>query len=244
MASELLDKSQRRIGSMFDKIAHVYDFLNHFLSAGMDFYWRRVATRAMGRVMDGGGSKLVLDVATGTGDLGISLLNGRSNLNVVGVDIAGKMLQGAIKKIEARGLNSRFSIVMGDALDLPFVKGSFNGVMVAYGIRNFPDIKQALCEFSRVLKDNGYVLILEFSLPKVPFFREVYLFYFQRVLPWLGRVVSGDSEAYRYLPASVERFVSPSDMKTYLQRAGFDVLKIRHFLWGVSYFVLAKYQGR
>ncbi len=243
MAPDLLDKSQRRIGSMFNKIAHVYDFLNHFLSAGMDFYWRRVATRALSRAI-GDGSSVVLDVATGTGDLGISLLNGGGNLRVIGVDIAGKMLRGARRKIEAKGLKSRFSIVMGDALNLPFVEDSFNGVMVAYGIRNFPDIRQALYEFSRVLKKKGYVLILEFSLPEIPFFREVYLFYFQKVLPWLGRVISGDSEAYRYLPASVENFISPFDMQAYLKQAGFSVLKIKPFLWGVSYFVLARHQGK
>ena len=239
MNSISLDKSQNRIGTMFNRVAHVYDFLNHLLSAGLDLYWRRRATKELNNAL----SKelgIVADIATGTGDLAFSLLSSNTSSSVVGVDIAEKMLKEAIKKIENRRLKKKFSIVLGDALKLPLRDSSCNGVMIAFGVRNLPNVELAFSEFFRVLKNKGYVLILEFSIPKIFLFREIYLFYFQKILPRLGQLVSKDDEAYYYLPVSVENFISPADMESYLKAQGFEVLKTHLFLWGVSYFILAR----
>lgn len=234
-----LDKNPRRIGAMFNRIAPVYDFLNHFLSSGMDLWWRHRAVRSLNIPK----RALVVDVATGTGDFAFSLLRLKPCVNVVGVDIAEAMLK------RARGKSRKYRgyrVILGDGLHLPVKSDVADALMIAYGIRNMPgateDVEKllpVLREFRRVLKKAGELLILEFSIPSKPLFRSVYLFYFQKLLPFLGGFISGDREAYRYLPTSVSHFISPEDMVKALEQEGFEIRELHKFLAGVSYFVRA-----
>ncbi|HDL90655.1 MAG TPA: bifunctional demethylmenaquinone methyltransferase/2-methoxy-6-polyprenyl-1,4-benzoquinol methylase UbiE [Thermodesulforhabdus norvegica] len=238
-----LIKTPDRIGSMFNRIAPVYDFLNHFLSVGFDIYWRSQATKALVSELKCKPA-MVADVASGTGDLALSLMKRETWLFVVGIDIAEKMLKKGKQKLQKEGYDNRFLPVLGDALNLPLSGSSCDAIMIAYGIRNVLNVEKALEEFARVLKPGGLLLILEFSLPKAKLFRDVYLFYFKKILPTLGRLVSGDIDAYSYLPTSVTAFMTVEDMEMMLQNAGFKVMETRCFLSGVSYYILGKYKGR
>ncbi|MGC8720068.1 MAG: ubiquinone/menaquinone biosynthesis methyltransferase [Thermodesulforhabdaceae bacterium] len=235
-----LDKNPQRIGAMFNRIAPVYDFLNHMLSSGMDLWWRHRAVSSLQL----SGRAIVVDVATGTGDLAFSLLRRNPSAMVIGVDIARAMLDRAVLKGKKY---HGYQAIQADGQHLPVKSGSADAVMIAYGIRNMPgatdnpeNLSPVLREFHRVLKPSGELLILEFSIPSKPLFRSVYLFYFQKLLPWLGGLVSGDREAYSYLPTSVQHFISPEDMVCALEREEFKVVEVHRFLAGVSYFVKAR----
>lgn len=242
----LLEKDQSRIAGMFNRIAPCYDFLNHFLSAGWDWWWRLKATKALACYLEKAGRSgaTILDVATGTGDLAFSLLRRFPDSFVVGVDIAEEMLLRSLRKARKNKKNQRYVCVQGDALELPFKSASFDAVMIAYGIRNVPDVHRALEEFHRVLKPDGYIMVLEFGLPERPLIREVYLFYFSRVLPFLGGLISGNREAYTYLPVSVHHFLPPVAMKDVVQEHGFVVLWTYTFMAGVSYFIVGRRVSR
>jgi demethylmenaquinone methyltransferase/2-methoxy-6-polyprenyl-1,4-benzoquinol methylase len=235
-----IEKNPERIGGMFDRIAPTYDFLNHLLSAGMDLWWRRQAVRALG--LQSG--QQVLDVASGTGDLAFAALSGEPNVQVVGVDLATRMLARAEAKRRRRGIaRHRYQVLAGDAMHLPFASNRFDAAMIAYGIRNVPDMDMAFTEFHRVLKPRGSLCILEFSLPECPLFRAFYLFYFQHILPALGEWVSRDREAYDYLPASVGAFQTPQEIAEALRRHGLRVALIRPLLGGVTTCLLATKAG-
>ena len=241
MGKVVLDKHPRRMGAMFDRIAPTYDFLNHFLSAGMDVQWRRQAVASLNPKP---GDRL-LDAATGTGDLAFSALSRREGLRVVGVDLAWRMLQEARRKREDQGVSrASYALAAADALRLPLRDASFDKAMIAYGIRNVPDMEGVLKELRRVLRKGGDLLILEFSLPSLPPLRSMYLFYFQKILPWLGGWISGDSEAYRYLPASVGAFHTPAEMKKRVEGCGFETLETRLLWGGVTYFLRARKRSR
>ena len=234
-----LDKSTARIGSMFDRIAPAYDFLNHFLSAGIDMWWRKMATASLPRKS----GAFVLDVATGTGDLAFSLLKNQPDARVIGVDLALSMLKRARLKHEARNRNiSVYFPLQGDALRLPIKGNMVDVVMIAYGIRNVPDVYEALREFWRVLKPGGHVLILEFSLPAKGPLRQIYSLYFNYVLPFLGGLISKDRSAYHYLTESVREFIGPYEMERTLEQVGFTVSKSRLLFGGISYFTTARKQ--
>jgi demethylmenaquinone methyltransferase/2-methoxy-6-polyprenyl-1,4-benzoquinol methylase len=234
------EKNPERIGGMFNRIAPTYDFLNHFLSAGMDLWWRRQAVRAL-QLRPG---DHVLDVASGTGDLAFAALKDEPNLQVVGVDFATRMLAQAETKRRQRGIGcDRYQVLAGDAMHLPFAPNRFDAAMIAYGIRNVPDMGAALAEFHRVLKPCGSLCILEFSLPGCALFRTLYLFYFQHILPALGQWVSRDREAYDYLPASVGAFQTPQQIAETLCRHGFQVKDVRPLLGGVTTCLLAARAG-
>lgn len=240
--ARLLNKDQPHIATMFNRIAPVYDFLNHFLSAGWDYWWRRVATKAMARFFQNDGIRryIVADIATGTGDLGFSFLKTLPSASIVGVDIAWEMLKRAQIKSIRNDLKYRYSPVQGDATSLPLRDSSCNGIMIAYGIRNVPNVNRVFEEFSRVLRPLGHILILEFGIPEQLLVRKPYLFYFNRLLPRIGGLISGNREAYTYLPVSVHHFMSPATMARFLADHGFTVLRIRRFLAGVSYFIIAQ----
>lgn len=232
-----IEKSQQRIGHMFNRIAPTYDFLNHFLSAGMDLLWRRQAVRAL-RLEP---HQQVLDVASGTGDLAFAALRNEPALHVIGADLALEMLNRAeCKRNRFRIAKERYSTIAGDALRLPFRSAQFDAVMIAYGIRNVPDMDMAFQEFHRVLKTGGRVMIQEFSLPTQPLFRDLYLFYFQKMLPTVGNWISQDQEAYDYLPASVGAFLEPEQIVERLRDHDFAVDCVRRLLGGVTYFITAR----
>ena len=214
---------------MFDAIAGRYDFLNHFLSAGIDHRWRRQAVRSLGLT----GSERVLDLCTGTGDLAIALRTGHPGAaRVVGVDFAGAMLAVARDKLRRRRLADRIHVVRADATRVPLPNGSIDAVTIAFGIRNVEDTDAACREMVRLLVPGGRLAILEFAVPSSRLFRPIYMWYFRQVLPRLGRLISRHDMAYDYLPASVGAFASPSDFAAVLRRAGFVGVSARPLTFG------------
>jgi demethylmenaquinone methyltransferase / 2-methoxy-6-polyprenyl-1,4-benzoquinol methylase len=213
-----VSRSAPKIAGMFDAIARRYDFLNHFLSAGIDRHWRTQAVRSLCLT----GSERVLDLCTGTGDLAIALRTGSpAAARIVGVDFAGAMLAVGLDKLRRRGLADRVQLVRADATRVPLAHDSTDAVTVAFGIRNVEDPAAACREMLRVLVSGGRLAILEFAVPSSPLFRGLYMTYFKQVLPRLGRLISRHDMAYDYLPASVAAFASPAEFSSLLQRAGF-----------------------
>lgn len=217
---------KRFVRGMFDDIAQRYDFLNHFLSFGIDFYWRNRLVNALPKEL----SKPVLDVATGTGDVGILISKKRPESVVIGLDYAYKMTRLCAQKISRKNVNN-FSVLQGDGENLPFANHSFSAITIAFGFRNIGHYREALTEFNRVLVDGGRLLILEFAEPESWLFRKLYNFYFRRILPLIGSIFS-KSYAYRYLPESVENFPSRIDLCEMLSASDFKNVGIRNFTFG------------
>lgn len=205
------------IGAMFDTIAGRYDFLNHFLSLGIDRRWRKKAIRIIGAHKK---NPEILDVATGTGDLAISAMR-IDPVKIKGIDISLKMLEIGEQKIRKLGLSDVIELLPGDSQSIPFPAGSFDVAMVAFGVRNFSDPLKGLGEMHRILRSGGLILVLEFSKPRRFPVRDIYNFYFRRILPLVGRLVSGDKKAYTYLPESVGRFPDNQEFIDLLGKAGF-----------------------
>ncbi len=222
-----VDKRPTIIGGMFDRIAPSYDTLNRILSLSIDRYWRKRTVRSL----DIESGDLILDIATGTGDLALAALRAIP-CRVVGIDLSLGMLQQAERKSDAY-LHDRYSLVNGDATALPFRDGAFDRAMVAFGIRNVSGIDRCLDEVYRVIKPGGKIVILEFSLPSNPFFKAVYLTYFRHILPVVGGLVSGNAAAYRYLRDSVIDFLSPEELVDTIRTRGFTV-ESSTFFWGVT----------
>ncbi|MDR2883300.1 MAG: bifunctional demethylmenaquinone methyltransferase/2-methoxy-6-polyprenyl-1,4-benzoquinol methylase UbiE [Alistipes sp.] len=230
------------VGGMFDAIAPTYDALNHFLSLGIDRLWRRRVVRMVSRaslVGTAGDEAIrkftILDVATGTGDLVISLARRIAAARIVGVDISEGMLARGREKVARCSLSGRIVLQPGDAEALEFPDSTFDAVTVAFGVRNFGDIDSGLREMQRVLRPGGRCFVLEFSEPRGALFGPVYRFYFHRVLPWLGRLVSRDRGAYSYLPRSVDEFPAPERFAAMLREAGFAAVRVRRLSLGIAY---------
>ncbi|GEM_PF-30817 len=216
------------VRSLFDAIAYRYDLLNHLLSGGLDFYWRR---RAIEHLREGEPMQ-ILDVATGTGDF--ALASFRLNPDrVVGVDIAEEMLKRARSKIESRGLEKVISFQTGEAENLAFSSSSFDASIVAFGVRNFENLEKGLREMCRVVKPGGKVVILEFSRPRVFPFSQLYFFYFKNILPLLGKSISRHNEAYEYLPETVLRFPEGEEFRAMLRNAGLTEIREERLTFGV-----------
>ena len=216
------------VKQMFNDIAHRYDFLNHFLSGGIDIYWRKKAIAKLNVQKE----DVVLDLACGTGDFALETAKVKG-CRVVGTDIALRMLVFGKQKLKKKHAQ-KISYINGDGEFLPFKNGCFNGVTIAFGIRNMGDIHSALSEMKRILAKDGQAIILEFSLPVNPLFRRPYLFYFNHILPKIGRAVSSDSQAYSYLPASVEKFPAVSEFEGWMRDAGFGRIQHWRLLNGVA----------
>lgn len=212
--SQQSKKSQ--VEEMFNNISSNYDFLNHFLSMHIDKLWRRKAVRRLPEDDD----MNVLDVATGTADFAIEIAN-RRKAKVVGIDISQGMLDVGAIKVKNKGLHSRIELVKADSENIPFEEGRFDAVTVAFGVRNFENLEIGLREILRVLRPGGKLIVLEFSKPVHTPFRQLYKFYFNRILPVIGRMVSKDTSAYTYLPNSVEEFPDGESFLTILAETGF-----------------------
>jgi len=222
------DEKKTQVQSMFDGIAGRYDFLNHFLSLGIDLYWRKQSVKAL-ELKDG---HILLDVACGTGDQGFAALK-TADIEVMGLDFSFNMLELAKQKIDRRGLAEKFEVVQGDAENLPFQDNTFDALSISYGIRNVGTISAALSEFYRVLKPGGRLSILEFSEPQGWFFGRLYRFYFDHILPKLAGMMSNKS-AYTYLPESVRHFPDRSNFKGLLTSEGFHHVDHRDLTFGIT----------
>jgi len=224
------------VGQMFDRIAPVYDILNHLLSFGRDFSWRR---RLAGAV-DKNEKLRVLDLATGTGDVLITLLDRNPNIDeAVGLDISEKMLALCRRKLARHKLADRIKLVRADVTASGMDDESFDVVTMGFGVRNTPDAFKTLTEIHRLLKGGGTALILEFSMPANRIIRSGYLFYLRFFVPLLGRLLSGDNNAYRYLDTSIENFHRPDDFCNLMQNAGFSEVIAKSLTFGVA----CLYQG-
>ncbi len=220
-----------RVKRIFDSISHRYDFLNHFLSAGVDFYWRKKAVQLSGMSSQ---TKL-LDIACGTGDFAITAKKYGVE-NIFGADLSLNMLSHFKNKVG--WINGR--IVETAAEHLPFKDESFTNITVAFGVRNFYDIHQAFRSFHRILTKGGKVTVLEFRLPSNSFVRKFYLFYFNRALPFIGRIISKDPEAYTYLPESVGEFDEKVDLPALFKEYGFSKVGKYSLTFGLTQVVIAE----
>jgi demethylmenaquinone methyltransferase/2-methoxy-6-polyprenyl-1,4-benzoquinol methylase len=214
---------------MFDSIAHRYDFLNHFLSFGVDFYWRRKSISLLKPFRP----QRILDIATGTGDFAVAALRLKPT-EVVGVDVSEGMIKLGVSKLRKRRLDGLIKLQAGNAEGLQFPDGSFDAAIVAFGVRNFENLKRGLCEMHRVLKQGGTALVLEFSSPSKFPFKQVYGFYFRTVLPFVGGKISGHLEAYKYLPQSVQSFPDGDSFLDVLLSCGFRNARQQKLTFGIA----------
>lgn len=225
-----LEEREQYVQDLFRRVAPRYDFLNRLLSFRRDVAWRRFTARQAG--LGPGGS--VLDVATGTGDLAFDLaaVVGREG-RVVGLDLTEEMLVRARRKADKLGLGDVCTFVQGNALDLPFGENEFDAATIAFGLRNVVDRERCLLEMKRVVRPGGRVLVLEFSRPVWPAFRQVYLLYFRYVLPWIGRLIQGDPDTYRYLPETVLAFPDQEALAAMMRELGFRNVRYHNLTGGI-----------
>ncbi len=223
------DTKKKQVASMFDNISGQYDFLNHFLSLGIDILWRKKAIR----LLKPDQPKLILDIATGTGDFAIEALALKPD-KVIGVDISQGMLEVGKKKLKKKGLDHVIELQMGDSERLLFDDNKFDAIIVAFGVRNFEHLEQGLKDMHRVLKKGGKVVILEFSKPRTFPFKQVYQFYFKWILPKIGRLISKDNSAYTYLPESVNEFPDGKNFLGILEKTGFKQTECKPLTLGIS----------
>jgi demethylmenaquinone methyltransferase / 2-methoxy-6-polyprenyl-1,4-benzoquinol methylase len=217
-------------GQMFDGIAAKYDFVNRVISLGIDQSWRRRTVRALELTS---GAR-VLDLATGTGDLALLVANAEPSSRVVGLDPSDKMLEIARAKVEKAGLLGRVELVNGDAENLPFPDASFDGVCIAFGIRNVPDRDRALCEMARVTRPGGKVAILELSEPRGGILAPLARFHVHTVVPYVGALLSGAPE-YRYLQRSIAAFPPADEFAARMEQAGLRAEPPQALTFGVCH---------
>ena len=214
---------------MFTSIAPRYDFLNRLLSVGQDKYWRQRAID----LLDPMGNERILDVATGTGDMVIEVAKRNLSVQIFGIDFSQRMLDLGRIKIARNGYNQAVSLQIGSGECLPFADESFDGVICAFGIRNFADVQLGLREFFRVLKPGGRVVVLEFSIPQNQFLKTAYEWYFNLILPKIGNIISGHLNAYSYLPESVANFPSQKKFIKWIEKIGFKKVSFSELTFGI-----------
>lgn len=226
------DKSEakkQQVAEMFDSISGKYDFLNHFLSLGIDIRWRKKAIKLLQKDQP----KQILDIATGTGDFAIEALKLNPD-KIIGVDISEGMLNVGREKMKKKGYDHIIDMQSGDSENIHFEDNKFDAVIVAFGVRNFENLEKGLKEMNRVLRPGGKAVILEFSKPTVFPFKQLYNLYFRWILPRIGKLVSKDSAAYTYLPESVNEFPYGNDFLTILTKTGFKNTTCKPLTLGIS----------
>jgi demethylmenaquinone methyltransferase/2-methoxy-6-polyprenyl-1,4-benzoquinol methylase len=219
---------REQVEQMFDSIAPKYDFLNRFLSMGIDQIWRKKAINSLKEV----NPKQILDVATGTADLAIAALKLNPD-HVTGIDISNQMLQVGRDKISNKALNGKITLQQADSANLPFEDNKFDAITVAFGVRNFEFLQQGINQMYRVTRKGGKLAVLEFSKPKSFPFKQLYNFYFKYILPGWGGLISKSKTAYTYLPESVEHFPEGENFAAYLKNAGYNNIKIQPLTFGI-----------
>lgn len=224
---------KQQVTEMFDNIAPTYDTLNHSLSLGIDILWRRKAIRALQPYKP----ETVLDIATGTGDFAVEAMR-LSPKKIIGLDISPGMLDVGKKKVAKRGYADTIDMIIGDSEALPFEDNSIGAITVGFGARNFEHLEVGLGEMLRVLKPGGAAVILEPSVPKRFPMKQLFTFYFKRILPFFGRLVSGDKRAYTYLPESVGAFPNGQDFVAICEKLGYRKCKYQPLSLGICAFYL------
>jgi demethylmenaquinone methyltransferase/2-methoxy-6-polyprenyl-1,4-benzoquinol methylase len=219
-----------QIQRMFNDISSRYDLLNHLLSFGIDYTWRRKFVRQLSRYTP----KQVLDVATGTGDLAILVGSLATVQQVIGIDNASNMIIIAKDKVLQNKFNNKIVFRDGDAEAIPFPDGSFDAVTVAFGVRNYENLEKGLTEMRRVLRSGGVLMILEFSHPEAIPWKQLYGFYAKYIIPLIGRLVSKHKQAYTYLPESVSAFPSGKDFTKILSKLGVKNVTRRTLTFGIA----------
>ncbi len=226
---------KEQVASMFNNISKKYDFLNHLLSAGIDIYWRKKAIKILKKE----NPKQILDIATGTGDFAIEALKANPK-KIIGVDISEGMLEVGREKMKKKGYSERISLELGDSENLRFEDNSFDAAIASFGVRNFENLEKGLSEINRVLKPGGTIIVLEFSKPYMFPFKQIYNFYFSKILPLIGRVTSKDQTAYSYLYESVQAFPDGKDFLKVLEKVNFKQTKWKPLTLGISSIYIGK----
>ncbi len=220
---------KEQVANMFNNISKRYDLLNHVLSMGIDILWRKKAVRLLKPFAP----KVILDIATGTGDFAIEASSLKPNI-IYGVDISEGMLDVGRKKIVKQKLNQIIEMQLGDSENLLFEDNFFDAVTVAFGVRNYENLKLGLSEMLRVMKPGGHVVIIEFSKPAKFPIKQLYSFYFKAILPTIGKVISKDKSAYTYLPESVSAFPYGNKFLEIMKDVGFTETKAIPLTLGIS----------
>ena len=221
---------KEQVATMFNNISGTYDFLNHFLSAGIDILWRKKAIRELSVLKP----QVMLDVATGTGDFAFEAIKILKPEKIVGVDISVGMLDVARRKIAERNLQHVFSVETGDSEGLNFDDNYFDAITVAFGVRNYENLEKGLSDMLRVLKPGGKIVILEFSKPTAFPVKQLYNFYFKYMLPFFGNLFSKDARAYTYLNESVIAFPDGKSFTALMDKVGYQNTKHRPLTFGIS----------
>lgn len=224
-------KNSAKINRMFSEIASSYDLLNRVLSGGVDRYWRKLGIRKLSPR-----NGLYLDLASGTCDFSLELRKQNIESSIIATDFSSAMLEIARGKTVSKNI----TIVRGDALSLGFRNNSFDGITCAFGIRNFEKLETGLEEVLRVLKPGGKAVILEFTTPENPIIKSIYLFYFTKILPIIGRLISGHSEAYTYLPLSAVNFPNRKILAEIFSSVGFSDVTVTPLTFGICDLIYAK----
>ncbi len=223
-------KHSKAVREMFSGIASKYDFLNHLLSVNVDKRWRRLVAKRLSDVLENPNAK-VLDVACGTGDLSLELQKG-AKAKITGTDFCRPMLKIAFDKNSKN--KTSIPYVEADGMNLSFSNKTFDAVTIAFGLRNFSNWKDGLIELHRILKTGGKLVILEFSSPIVPGFRQAFQFYFSHILPRIGGAVSGSRGAYEYLPNSVSKFPDQKNLASMMREIGFSDVEYKNLTGGIA----------
>ncbi len=222
-------EKKQQVSKMFNNISKTYDFLNHFLSLGIDRRWRKKAIAELKDIQP----ETILDIATGTGDLAIEANKQLQPKKIIGVDISVGMLDVGREKLKKKNLDHIITLDEGDSENLPFQDNSFDAVIVAFGVRNFANVEKGLSEMIRVLRPGGKCVILEFSKPKVFPIKQLYNFYFSAILPGIGRLTSKDKKAYSYLYESVQAFPEGKAFEDLLLKLGLKQTKCTALTMGI-----------
>ena len=225
--SEQSKKDQ--VEEMFNDISPRYDLLNHLLSANIDKLWRRNAIQKLKPQKP----KLILDIATGTGDFAIAATR-INHAKVIGIDISEGMLEVGRRKLKKKKLTESIELLKADSENIPFDNDKFDAAIVGFGVRNFENLKKGLTEINRVLKPGGVFYVLEFSKPVKSPYKQIYQFYFTKILPFIGRIISKNSSAYTYLPESVNEFPDGELFLTILAEVGFVKNKFFQQTFGIA----------
>lgn len=219
-----------QVEQMFDNIAPTYDLLNHLLSLGIDRHWRLAALDTLKPFAP----QHMLDVATGTGDFAIMAAHRLQPQSLLGVDLSEGMMEVARRKVSEAGMGDVISFQKEDCLSLSLHTDAYDAITVAYGIRNFQDLERGLGEMLRVLRPGGRLVIIELTAPRCFPMKQLFWIYSHMVMPLIGRLVSGDSRAYTYLPSTMEVFPQGEEMTQILQRVGFKDVNFKRFTFGLS----------